>query len=101
MIDAQVQSGITFGLTAALRGAITIKDGRVEQSNFDTYPPMRIDEVPRIETQMVPSRENPGASARRRTAIIAPAVTNAIFTASGRCIRKAAEEQAIAERGLK
>jgi isoquinoline 1-oxidoreductase beta subunit len=84
MIDAQVQSGIIFGLTAALRGAITIKDGRVEQSNFDNYLPMRIDEVPRIETYIVPSTENPGGLGEAATAIIAPAATNAIFTASGR-----------------
>jgi isoquinoline 1-oxidoreductase beta subunit len=50
MIDAQIQSGTIFGLTAALRGAITIKDGRVEQGNFDSYPPLRIDETPPIET---------------------------------------------------
>src|SRR4029077_11338287 len=53
MIDAQVQSGTIFGLTAALRGAITFKDGRVEQSNFDTYPPLRINETPPIETHIV------------------------------------------------
>lgn len=88
MIDAQVQSGIIFGLTAALRGAITIKDGRVEQANFDTYPPMRIDEVPRIETHIVPSTADPGGLGEAATAIVAPAVTNAIFTASGRRIRK-------------
>ncbi|WP_375781241.1 xanthine dehydrogenase family protein molybdopterin-binding subunit [Bradyrhizobium sp. ma5] len=88
MIDAQVQSGTIFGLTAALRGAITIKDGRVEQSNFDSYPPMRIDEVPRIETHIVPSRQNPGGLGEAATAIVAPAVTNAIFAATGRRIRK-------------
>ena len=88
MVDAQVQSGIIFGLTAALRGAITIKDGRVEQANFDSYPPMRIDEVPRIETHIVPSTENPGGLGEAATAIVAPAVTNAIFAATGRRIRK-------------
>ncbi|GKQ52524.1 xanthine dehydrogenase family protein molybdopterin-binding subunit [Bradyrhizobium sp. Ce-3] len=88
MIDAQVQSGTIFGLTAALRGAITIKDGRVEQSNFDSYPPMRIDEVPRIETHIVSSTENPGGLGEAATAIVAPAVTNAIFAVTGRRIRK-------------
>ena len=88
MVDAQVQSGIIFGLTAALRGAITIKDGRVEQANFDSYPPMRINEVPRIETHIVPSTADPGGLGEAATAIIAPAVTNAIFKGTGRRIRK-------------
>src|SRR5258705_12343237 len=53
MIDAQIQSGTIFGLTAALRGAIKIKDGRVEQGNFDSYPPLRIEETPPIDTHIV------------------------------------------------
>jgi isoquinoline 1-oxidoreductase beta subunit len=88
MIDAQVQSGTIFGLTAALRGAITFKDGRVEQSNFDTYPPMRIEETPRIETYIVPSKADPGGLGEAATAVVAPAVTNAIFAATGRRIRR-------------
>ncbi len=88
MIDAQLQSGTIFGLTAALRGAITIKHGRVEQSNFDTYPPMRIDEIPFIEIHIVSSTGDPGGLGEAATAIVAPAVTNAIFAATGRRIRK-------------
>ncbi|MBR0999571.1 molybdopterin cofactor-binding domain-containing protein [Bradyrhizobium liaoningense] len=88
MIDAQVQSGTIFGLTAALRGAITFKDGRVEQSNFDTYLPMRIEETPRIETYIVPSTAEPGGLGEAATAIVAPAVTNAIFAATGRRVRR-------------
>jgi isoquinoline 1-oxidoreductase beta subunit len=88
MIDAQVQSGTIFGLTAALRGAITFKDGRAEQSNFDNYPPMRIDETPRIETYIVPSTADPGGLGEAATAIVAPTVTNAIFAATGRRIRR-------------
>lgn len=88
MIDAQVQGGTIFGLTAALRGAITFKDGRVEQSNFDTYPPMRIDETPRIETHIVPSTADPGGLGEAATAIAAPALTNAIFAATGRRVRR-------------
>jgi isoquinoline 1-oxidoreductase subunit beta len=88
MIDAQVQSGTIFGLTAALRGAITFKDGRVEQSNFDTYLPMRIEETPRIETYIVPSAAEPGGLGEAATAIVAPAVTNAIFAATRRRIRR-------------
>ena len=88
MIDAQIQSGTIFGLTAALRGAITIKDGRVEQGNFDSYPPLRIDETPPIETHIVASTADPGGLGEAATAAVAPAVTNAIFAATGRRIRR-------------
>ncbi|WP_283813136.1 molybdopterin cofactor-binding domain-containing protein [Bradyrhizobium ivorense] len=87
-IDAQVQGGTIFGLTAALHGAITFKDGRVEQSNFDSYLPLRIDETPRIETHIVPSRAGPGGLGEAATAVVAPALTNAIFAATGRRIRR-------------
>jgi isoquinoline 1-oxidoreductase beta subunit len=56
-IEAQIQGGTLFGLTAALHGSITFKDGRVEQGNFDTYLPMRIDEAPVIETHLIKSAE--------------------------------------------
>ena len=86
-IEAQVQGGTIFGLTAALHGAITLKDGRVEQGNFDTYLPMRIDEVPVIETHLVKSAEAPGGIGEAPTAIVSPAVTNAIFAATGKRVR--------------
>ena len=82
-----MQGGTIFGLTAALHGAITLKDGRVEQANFDNYLPMRIDEVPVIETHLVKSAEAPGGIGEAATAIVAPAVTNAIFAATGKRIR--------------
>ena len=86
-IAAQIEGGTIFGLTAALHGAITLKDGRVEQSNFDNYLPMRIDEVPVIETHLVASSEDPGGIGEPPTAVVAPAVTNAIFAATGKRIR--------------
>jgi isoquinoline 1-oxidoreductase beta subunit len=86
-IEAQIQGGTLFGLTAALYGAITFKDGRVEQANFDTYLPMRIDEAPVIETHLVKSAEAPGGLGEAATAIATPAVTNAIFAATGKCLR--------------
>jgi isoquinoline 1-oxidoreductase beta subunit len=86
-IAAQMEGGSIFGLTAALHGAITLKDGRVEQGNFDTYPPMRIDEVPVIETHLVKSTEAPGGIGETPTAAVAPAVTNAIFAATAKRIR--------------
>jgi isoquinoline 1-oxidoreductase beta subunit len=86
-IEAQVQGGTIFGLTAALYGAITLKNGRVEQGNFDTYRPMRIEEVPVIETHLVKSTESPGGIGEAPTAIVSAAVTNAIFAATGKRIR--------------
>jgi isoquinoline 1-oxidoreductase beta subunit len=86
-IAAQIEGGTIFGLTAALHGAITLKDGRVEQANFDTYLPMRIDEVPVVETHLVKSAEAPGGIGEPPTAVVAPAVTNAIFAATGKRIR--------------
>ena len=77
-----------FGLTAALYGEITIKDGRVEQSNFDSYPILRIDEAPAVEVHIVQSSEAPGGIGEPGTATIAPAVVNAIFAATGRRLRK-------------
>jgi isoquinoline 1-oxidoreductase beta subunit len=86
-IEAQVQGGTLFGLTAALHGSITFKDGRVEQSNFDTYLPMRIDEVPAVETHLIKNAEAPGGVGEAPTAIVSAAVTNAIFAATGKRLR--------------
>ncbi|WP_457299190.1 molybdopterin cofactor-binding domain-containing protein [Phyllobacterium sp. P5_D12] len=86
-IEAQIEGGSIFGLTAALHGAITIKDGRVEQSNFDNYLPMRIDEVPVIETHLIKSAEAPGGIGEVPTSIVSAAVTNAIFAATGKRVR--------------
>jgi isoquinoline 1-oxidoreductase beta subunit len=86
-IEAQVQGGTLFGLTAALHGSITFKDGRVEQSNFDSYLPMRIDEVPVVETHLIKNAEAPGGIGEAPTAIVSAAVTNAIFAATGKRVR--------------
>jgi isoquinoline 1-oxidoreductase beta subunit len=86
-IEAQIQGGTLFGLTAALHGSITFKDGRVEQSNFDTYLPMRIDEVPAVETHLIKNAEAPGGVGEAPTAIVSAAVTNAIFAATGKRLR--------------
>ena len=86
-IAAQVEGGTLFGLTAALYGNITLRNGRVEQSNFNDYRPMRMHEVPRIETHIVKSAEDPGGFGEAPCAIVAPAVTNAIYAATGKRIR--------------
>jgi len=86
-VAAQIEGGTLFGLTAALYGAITVKNGRVEQGNFNDYRPMRINECPVIETHLVRSAEPPGGLGEAATAAITPAVTNAIFAATGKRIR--------------
>src|SRR5439155_2934790 len=87
-IHAQMESGIVFGLSAALYGEITIKDGRVEQSNFGDYRVMRINETPRIDVALVKSLEAPGGIGEPGTSCVMPALTNAIFAATGKRIRK-------------
>jgi len=87
-IRAQMESGIIFGLSAALYGEITIKDGRVEQTNFGDYRVLRINEVPRIDVTLVKSAEAPGGIGEPGTSCVMPALTNAIFAASGKRIRK-------------
>lgn len=87
-IEAQMQSGVVFGLTAALYGAITLKDGRVEQSNFHDYRMLRINEMPEVEVHIVQSKEKQGGIGEPGVPPIAPAVTNAIFALTGKRIRR-------------
>ena len=87
-IQAQIQSAIIFGITAALHGDITLKDGRVQQANFDTYQMLRMNEAPAIEVHIVQSSEPPGGMGEPGTSTIVPAVTNAIFAATGKRLRK-------------
>jgi isoquinoline 1-oxidoreductase beta subunit len=86
-IAQQIEGGTLFGLTAALYGNITLKNGRVEQANFNDYPPLRMNESPVVETYLVKSAEMPGGIGETPTAAVAPAVTNAIFAATGKRIR--------------
>ncbi|WFU45561.1 xanthine dehydrogenase family protein molybdopterin-binding subunit (plasmid) [Bradyrhizobium sp. CB82] len=87
-VRAQIQSGTMFGATAALYGEITLKDGRVEQTNFDTYQMLRINEAPAIEVHIVQSSEPPGGMGETGTSGIVPAISNAIFAATGKRLRK-------------
>jgi isoquinoline 1-oxidoreductase subunit beta len=86
-IAAQIESCIAFGLSAALYGEITLKNGRVEQSNFDSYPMLRLDAMPKVEVQIVKSTENPGGVGETGVPPIAPAVANALFAATGARVR--------------
>jgi isoquinoline 1-oxidoreductase beta subunit len=87
-VQAQIQSGIVFGATAALYGEITLKNGRVEQSNFDSYQVLRINEAPVIEVHVVQSSEPPGGMGETGTSAAVPAIANAIFAATGKRLRK-------------
>ena len=88
IVEAQMESGIVYGLTAALYGEIAIEGGRVKQSNFHDYPMLRMAEMPKIEVYIVPSTDAQGGVGEPGTPPIAPAVANAIFVATGKRIRK-------------
>jgi isoquinoline 1-oxidoreductase beta subunit len=87
-IQAQVEGSFVYGLSAALFGACTVKDGRIEQTNFDTYPVMRLAGMPRVETIVMPSGGFWGGVGEPTIAVAAPAMLNAIFAATGKRIRK-------------
>jgi isoquinoline 1-oxidoreductase subunit beta len=86
-IEAQVEGSFVYGLSAALFGEITIKDGAVEQKNFDTYPVLRMADMPKVETIVMPSGGFWGGVGEPTIAVAAPAVLNAIFAATGKRIR--------------
>jgi isoquinoline 1-oxidoreductase subunit beta len=87
-VEQQIQSGIVYGLSAAMKGAITIEHGRVVQGNFNHYDVLRIDEMPVVEVHIVPSQAAPGGIGEASTPTIIPAVANAIFAATGKRLRK-------------
>jgi isoquinoline 1-oxidoreductase beta subunit len=87
-IRAQIEGAIIYGLTAALKGEITIAKGRVEQSNFNDYDMIRINEAPPVEVHIVESKDGPGGIGEPGTPPIAPAVCNAIFAATGKPVRR-------------
>src|SRR5881398_2634521 len=87
-IEAQLQGGIVYGLTAALYGQITIERGRVKQSNFIDYPMLHIEEMPVVEVHVVPSDDKQGGIGEPSVGPVAPAVCNAIFAVTGKRIRK-------------
>lgn len=87
-IEAQVEGSFSYGLSAALYGACTVKDGRFEQANFDTYPVMQMAAMPKVETIVMPSGGFWGGVGEPTIAVAAPAVLNAIFAATGKRIRE-------------
>ena len=87
VIKAQMEGGIGFALSAALHGAITLNKGRVEQSNFHDYQPLRINEMPKIDVYILQSNEKPTGVGEPGVPPVAPAVANAIFSATGKRLR--------------
>ena len=88
IVEAQMESAIVYGLTAALWGEITLDKGRVQQSNFHNYRMLRLAQMPKVEVHIVPSSDSQGGVGEPATPPIAPAVTNAIFALNGKRIRK-------------
>jgi isoquinoline 1-oxidoreductase subunit beta len=86
-VVAQIEGGIAFGLTAALKAGATLKDGRIQQSNFHDYPILQIDEMPLVEVYIVQSDQRPSGMGEMGVPPIAPAVANAVFAATGKRIR--------------
>jgi isoquinoline 1-oxidoreductase beta subunit len=86
-IEAQVEGSFVYGLSAALYGACTVKDGRIEQENFNTYPVLHMSEMPAVETIVMPSGGFWGGVGEPTIAVAAPAVLNAVFAATGKRVR--------------
>jgi isoquinoline 1-oxidoreductase beta subunit len=87
-VEAQIQSAVAFGLSAALYGRVTFKNGRVEQSNFSDYPVLRFNEMPECSVHIVPSKEPPTGIGEPGTPPIAPAVANAVFALNGKRLQR-------------
>jgi len=87
-VRQQVESGMVYGLSASLHGAITLENGRVMQSNFDKYTPLRFSEMPKVEVHIVESSEPPSGIGEPGTPPIAPAVANAVFALTGKRLRR-------------
>ncbi|HEX7436206.1 MAG TPA: molybdopterin cofactor-binding domain-containing protein, partial [Caldimonas sp.] len=86
-IAAQVEGSVAYGLSAALYGEITIENGRARQSNFDTYPVLRLAEMPPVETVIVPTHDFWGGVGEPTICVVTPALLNAIRAATGRAVR--------------
>jgi isoquinoline 1-oxidoreductase beta subunit len=95
-VTAQVESGVVFGISGAMWGEITLKNGRVEQSNFHDYRVLRMNETPPIEVHLVRNLEAPGGMGEPGTAATAPALANAVFAATGKRIRQLPLQKALA-----
>jgi isoquinoline 1-oxidoreductase beta subunit len=100
-VEAQLQGGLIFGLTAALYGEITLKNGRVEQSNFNDYRMLRIDQMPKIEVHLIKSGEPPGGLGEAGTTAGPPALRNAILAATGVALKRLPVDRDLLARSMK
>ena len=88
IVEAQIEGAVAFGLTAALKGGITIRNGAVVERSLRDYPLLRIGEMPAVEVHLVRSAERPTGIGEPGVPPIAPAVVNAVFAATGKRIRR-------------
>jgi isoquinoline 1-oxidoreductase beta subunit len=88
IVESQIESGIVFGLTAALWGEVTISGGKVEQTNFNSYRMLRGNELPVLDVHLLDSEETPGGIGEASVALVAPAICNALFSATGKRLRR-------------
>jgi isoquinoline 1-oxidoreductase beta subunit len=87
-VEAQIQSSVIFGMGAALLQEITLEKGRVQQTNFHNYPLLRMNEAPLIQILLVNSTEKPGGIGEPATAVLVPALANAVATLTGKRVRQ-------------
>jgi isoquinoline 1-oxidoreductase beta subunit len=88
IVEAQLIGGVVFGLTATLKSSVTVEKGQVQEANFDEFPLLRMDEMPVVEVYIVDSRRPPSGIGEVGVPPISPAVTNAVFAASGKRVRR-------------
>jgi isoquinoline 1-oxidoreductase beta subunit len=87
-VEAQLQSSIVFGVGAVLKHQITMKNGRVQETNYNSYEPVRMHESPQIDIVLVKSTEKPGGIGEPGTAVAAPAIANAVAALTGKRVRR-------------
>jgi isoquinoline 1-oxidoreductase beta subunit len=87
-VEAQIQSSIVFGMGAGLMQEITLENGRVQQTNYSNFPVVRMFESPKVDIVLVQSTEKPGGIGEPATALVVPAIANAVFAATGKRVRK-------------
>ena len=88
IVEAQLAGGVVFGLTATLKSSVTVENGQVQQTNFDEFPLLRMDEMPKVEVYIADSNRPPSGIGEVGVPPVSPAVTNAIFSATGKRIRR-------------
>ncbi len=96
IVKAQIESGVVYGISGALWGEVTLNNGRVEQSNFNNYRVLRMNETPPIDVRVVRNSEAPGGIGEPGTSVTAAALANAVYAATGKRLRKLPLERGLA-----